>query len=125
MRRWFVLFLLCLLPFQLSWAAASAYCQHERDPQPSHWGHHDSTAGNSDRSHSGEGAQKNASTQPNAVAGEGAVCHGGCVQHAESLADAVLTPAQRAQTVRALPAPRFASHIAEVPLPPARIAPAA
>ncbi len=41
MRRWCAIFLLCLLPLQLSWAAVAAYCGHEVDLQTPHFGHHE------------------------------------------------------------------------------------
>jgi hypothetical protein len=40
MRRWLVIFLLVLLPLQLSWAAVAPYCQHEADATTQHFGHH-------------------------------------------------------------------------------------
>jgi cytochrome c553 len=118
MRRWLLIFLLVLLPFQFSWASASAYCQHERDTQPEHWGHHESETRGTDRSHSGEGAQKNSSTQPNAVVGECAVCHAGYAQHADASVAPVLAAVHVTQALRAMPAERFASHISDVPLRP-------
>ncbi|MFS2098422.1 cation efflux protein, CzcI family [Variovorax sp. Varisp85] len=118
MRRWFLIFLLVLLPFQFSWASASAYCQHERDTQPEHWGHHESETRGTDRSHSGEGAQKNSSTQPNAVVGDCAVCHSGSVQHAEASAEPAKAAARVAPALRATSAERFASHISDVPVRP-------
>ena len=118
MRRWLLIFLLVLLPFQFSWASASAYCQHERDTQPEHWGHHESETRGTDRSHSGEGAQKNSSTQPNAVVGDCAVCHSGSVQHAEASAEPAKAAARVAPALRATSAERFASHISDVPVRP-------
>lgn len=118
MRRWFVIFLLALLPLQLSWAAASAYCQHERDAQPQHWGHHESETRGTDRSHSGEGAQKNTSTQPNAVVGDCAVCHAGWAQHADASGEPVPDAAPVAPRFGAAADERFASHIADVPVRP-------
>lgn len=41
MRRWFTIFMLILLPCQFSWAAAAAYCQHEKSPAVRHVGHHE------------------------------------------------------------------------------------
>jgi hypothetical protein len=42
MRRWLLVFLMALLPLQLSWAAVAAYCQHEQAPtQAAHFGHHE------------------------------------------------------------------------------------
>lgn len=39
MKRLLLIFLLIALPFQYSWAAAAAYCQHEK-AHPTHFGHH-------------------------------------------------------------------------------------
>ncbi len=41
MRRFLLLFLLCLLPLQMSWAAVADYCGHEQDKTAQHFGHHD------------------------------------------------------------------------------------
>ena len=111
MRRWFLILMLFLLPFQLSWAAASAYCQHERDMQPQHWGHHEHESRGTDRSHSGEGAQKNSSTQPNAVIGDCAVCHSGYAQHVEGTPEPVLSARRIAQPLRAMAAELSLIHI--------------
>lgn len=42
MRRLLLIFLLLVLPCQMSWAAAARYCQHE-DAMPASWhiGHHE------------------------------------------------------------------------------------
>ena len=40
MRRWLLVFLLVLLPLQLTWAAVSTYCQHESKSSIRHIGHH-------------------------------------------------------------------------------------
>lgn len=40
MRRLLIILMLMVVPFQLSWAAAAAYCQHESNPAVSHFGHH-------------------------------------------------------------------------------------
>ncbi len=42
MRRWLILFLLALLPLQVSWAAAATvdYCAHDQGGAP-HFGHHE------------------------------------------------------------------------------------
>jgi cytochrome c553 len=120
MRRWLLIFLLLLLPFQLSWASASAYCQHERDTQSQHWGHHEHETRGTDRSHSGEGAQKNSSTQPNAVVGDCAVCHGGYAQHVDAATEHALDAPPVRQSLRIMPAEHFVSHISDVPVRPAR-----
>ncbi len=41
MRRWLMILLLFAMPFQLSWAAAAGYCQHESNAGASHFGHHE------------------------------------------------------------------------------------
>ena len=41
MRRWLTLLLLVMLPLQFTWAAAAAYCQHEKAPAAHHVGHHE------------------------------------------------------------------------------------
>lgn len=43
MRRWLILFLLSLLPLQVSWAAAATvdHCAHDADQTAAHFGHHE------------------------------------------------------------------------------------
>ena len=41
MRRFLVLFMLCLLPVQISWATVADYCGHGQDQAVQHFGHHD------------------------------------------------------------------------------------
>jgi len=40
-KKLFLIFLLVVLPFQVSWAAAAVYCQHENEVSTSHPGHHE------------------------------------------------------------------------------------
>ena len=40
MRRLLILFLLCLLPVQISWAAIADYCAHEQTGEAQHFAHH-------------------------------------------------------------------------------------
>ena len=40
MKKFFLLLLLFVLPLQMSWAAASAYCLHEEGKAARHLGHH-------------------------------------------------------------------------------------
>ncbi|RQP21851.1 cation efflux protein, CzcI family [Piscinibacter terrae] len=40
MRRWLVVLLLVVLPFQFAWTAAAAYCGHETSASVKHFGHH-------------------------------------------------------------------------------------
>ncbi|RZT36603.1 cation efflux protein, CzcI family [Cupriavidus agavae] len=41
MRRFLLICLLFVLPFQFSWAAAASYCQHETTVASWHLGHHE------------------------------------------------------------------------------------
>lgn len=120
MRRWLLIFLLLVLPFQFSWAASAAYCQHERDAQPAHWGHHEHEPDRrADSSRTDDDAQKSPGTQPNAVLGDCAACHLGQAQQLPPVADRVHALLPIAQALRAVPAEHFISHISEVPVPPA------
>lgn len=118
MRRWLLLFLLFLLPFQLSWAASAAYCQHERDSQPYHWGHHEDEPRGTDRTHIGDGAKKNTSTQPAGAVGHCVVSHFGHAHHADLSAVELPALPLQAQVLRAPTAEAFVSHISDVPVRP-------
>ncbi|MFN4329537.1 MAG: hypothetical protein ACK4FF_11735 [Limnobacter sp.] len=41
LRRLILVFMICVLPFQISWAMAGAYCEHESGKAAQHFGHHD------------------------------------------------------------------------------------
>lgn len=73
MRRLFAIFLLVLLPLQLSWASVATYCQHETGNQAQHFGHHD---------HQHQASQDQDSTDsklPGGVDNDCGTCHAGCV----------------------------------------------
>ena len=40
MRKFLILFLLVLMPLQLTWAAVASYCQHETGAAAQHFSHH-------------------------------------------------------------------------------------
>jgi hypothetical protein len=120
MRRWLLVFLLILLPFQLSWAASAAYCQHERDTQPEHWGHHEDEPRGIDRNHTGDGAKKNTTTQPGGAVAHCIVGHFGCAQHVDVAAGDTAGVPQLPQVLQAISEERFVSHISDVPVRPAR-----
>jgi hypothetical protein len=40
MRRILIILMLLVVPFQLSWGMAAAYCEHESSSSVSHFGHH-------------------------------------------------------------------------------------
>ena len=92
--RIFWLLLAVLLPVQISWAGASAYCAHESNPgHVAHFGHHDHV-------HKAEASK--------ALGGKAAldtdcgICHASCVP-------LLLTPAS------AIPSPDFAQARAQRP----------
>ena len=120
MRRWLLIFLLLLLPFQLSWAASAAYCQHERDTQPEHWGHHQDEPSSTDRTHNTNGAKQDTSTQPNGAVGHCIVSHFGAAQHVGMATGDAASAAQLPQVLHARTEDRFVSHVSEVPVRPAR-----
>jgi hypothetical protein len=41
MKRLFLIFLLTMLPLQMSWAVMSDYCEHENGKAAQHLGHHE------------------------------------------------------------------------------------
>ena len=74
MRRLFMIFLLVLMPLQLSWAAIASYCQHEIGAAAKHFGHHDHQHKTADG--------KDASSDPAKTTGgdpDCASCHAGCL----------------------------------------------
>jgi hypothetical protein len=120
MRRWLTILLLFLMPLQLSWAASAAYCQHERDAQRGHWGHHEhrdapEAARLLDR------APNDAGRLPGTGAADGALRGIGQAQHAVVEAERgpglPLPPQAR---LAAVASARYVSHISEVPVPPVR-----
>lgn len=71
MRRWLAVFLLILLPLQLSWAVAATYCGHEADPAARHVGHHE---------HRHEGDDRSGGTSPGGIAVAAAIDLAGAAQ---------------------------------------------
>jgi hypothetical protein len=41
LRRIFLILMMCAIPFQITWAMAGAYCEHESGKAAQHFGHHD------------------------------------------------------------------------------------
>jgi hypothetical protein len=73
MRKWLVLFLMLMMPLQLTWAATSAYCQHENGLSVQHVGHH----GQQHFAQSDERASAD-QTQLAALDLDCGTCHAGC-----------------------------------------------
>jgi hypothetical protein len=70
MARIFALFLACTLLFQMSWAVAAAYCEHETSPKAAmHFGHHVHV-------HKSVDGEKNAASKL-AVDDDCSLCHAG------------------------------------------------
>jgi len=72
MRRLLVIFLLVLLPLQLSWASVAAYCAHESESQAQHFGHHD-------HQHQASQDQDNTDSKlSGSIDSDCGTCHAGC-----------------------------------------------
>ena len=71
MRRWLSIFLLIVLPLQISWAEAATYCQHETG-SATHFGHHD-------HKHQTDDSEKLAKGSISDVDNDCGVCHAGCI----------------------------------------------
>lgn len=97
LRRWICIVLLLVAPLQLTWAAVSAYCQHESGAATKHVGHHghdhDSTAGTD--SSSGDPA-KSGGVDPDCAG-----CHLSCAFVLPSAAPADTIPGVHAGPVEA------------------------
>ena len=74
MRR-LVVFLLFLVPLQLSWAAVSAYCEHETEAASHHIGHHEHKHQSDQSSNGGDPGTKSKSGIFDSDCG---VCHASC-----------------------------------------------
>ncbi|WP_066343081.1 DUF2946 family protein [Azohydromonas lata] len=116
MRRWLLVFLMAILPLQLSWAVGAGYCQHEQAPaQAAHFGHHE---------HQHHGNKAAADTDPHAKKSPLALDEdcGTCqLGHAQTLlSDApALAPPAHPPRVAAQPA-LHGSHIPALPERPDR-----
>lgn len=111
MRRWLLIFLVVLLPMQLSWAAVASYCQHESGNATTqqHVGHHE-------HQHTADHADTSKSSHPSAT---GAVdvdcgtCHAGCCS--AMVPSLSLLAVQLPTTIHSAPALRLSSHPASLP----------
>ena len=73
MRRGLLIFLLALLPLQLTWAAVSTYCQHESSSSGQHLGHHVHK-----HSYEQSGSDSTSSAERLTVENDCGVCHANC-----------------------------------------------
>jgi hypothetical protein len=58
MKRVFLILLLMIMPFQMSWAVAAGYCQHEQGKAAQHFGHHEHQHQASDAGRQDKGGDK-------------------------------------------------------------------
>ncbi|MDQ4627526.1 cation efflux protein, CzcI family [Janthinobacterium lividum] len=118
MRRFFLILLLFVLPLQMSWAAASAYCLHEEGKAAQHLGHHShqhKAEADADKQPFGDKkvADQQKKGQPHSDCN---VCHG--IGHAWLPAGSSL-PVGDTASVNADTSPFFyASHIPDAPKRP-------
>lgn len=111
MRRILVTLLLAIVPFQLSWAAAGDYCQHESGSAAMHFGHH---------SHQHQdGAEKNQSNVKSTKAhSDCGACHGaGFALFNQPSQVLSFTPGESLAPAVAV---HYTSHIPDCPLRPDR-----
>ena len=73
MKKYLAIFLLVLMPLQLSWAAMASYCQHETEVTAMHPGHHTHDHASDDRPVTGRDAAQSAGMDHDC-----ATCHLGC-----------------------------------------------
>ncbi len=79
MRRWLLIFLVVLLPMQLSWAAVASYCQHESSATTTtqHVGHHEHQH-EADAAFTDNSEKSASTTATGAVDVDCGTCHAGC-----------------------------------------------
>lgn len=70
LKRVVLVFLLLVIPFQMAWATAGSYCQHEQGAAALHFGHH---------THRHQDSGKVPGKVPGSVDNDCAYCQLGCV----------------------------------------------
>jgi hypothetical protein len=105
-RRYLILLLLAVLPYQFVWGAAAAYCGHESGTEVSHFGHHAHKHQNNKATPSTNDCAPDDAGSPLVDDADCDYCHWGC---GHALAWGQLTLA-------ALDAPRLIATTAQVPL---------
>ena len=116
MRRWLLIFLVVLLPMQLSWAAVASYCQHESGNASAaqHVGHHEHQH-EADAAASADTNETSANPTPatGAVDVDCGTCHAGCCSALiRSIPLLTISPASQAYSAPAL---RLSSQPASLP----------
>lgn len=121
MRRWLIIFLLVLVPFQLVWAAAAPYCAHETKTSAAakHFGHHD-------HEHKGNGSVSSSGDDGSGSSGahiDCESCHLGTSVTLPALALGILP--MPVQAVLGAGDPSYTSHVPSGPERPDRFEPLA
>ena len=75
MMRRFLVLLMLLVPLQLSWAAVSAYCEHETEAASHHVGHHEHKHQQDQSNH---GNDSGPDSKPSNFDADCGVCHVSC-----------------------------------------------
>lgn len=111
-KKFLLILLLVILPFQFSWAVAGAYCQHEQGAASQHFGHHA-------HQHQGKADISNTKGDAGKFHSDCSSCHGaGCVVFAATVPAIDLLPPGREYTE---PRPfSYTSHIPDGPRRPDR-----
>ena len=109
MRRYFLIFLLTMLPLQLTWAAVASYCGHEQGKSVQHIGHHE-------HKHAGSAEVKAEQKAPTQVDLDCGYCH-------LSYAQAILSPYLFTVARQASAPAHFLSSFYRSPFPEARLKP--
>jgi hypothetical protein len=119
MRRFVLVFLLFLMPLQLSWAAAAAYCDHEEGSTRTHFGHHQHHHQSSHRASAADPAKDSKAKVPFGDDADCAFCHMAVAQTMISAPiDLLILPAAVPQFSYRLD---FRSHIPPTPEIPDRL----
>lgn len=115
MKRYVLIFLLMLLPFQFSWATVAAYCQHETESSTQHIGHHQLDTGKQDLDT--EKTANKAASNDNGSDADCSFCHFSCSKPMNS--HAAWQPAAPEKNSFILSSPSlYLSHIGESPEEP-------
>ena len=115
MRRWLLIFIVVLLPLQLSWAAVASYCQHESDTAitSQHLGHHEHQHEADAAPSATEHTSANTTTATGAVDVDCGTCHAGC--STPMLQSLTLVMAKLSPALHSTSALRLSSQPASLP----------
>lgn len=111
MKRFLLILLLVLVPFQFAWATAGSYCQHETGASSVHFGHHA-------HQHQGKADTSNAKAKLGKIDIDCPSCHGaGCALFLTHVEPVTVPLDKTAAEPRVL---LYTSHIPDGPRRPDR-----